>query len=56
MNIPITKLGYAILPIPLFTIFTQIITNEIIIHIILFNILAGLIGISFIFINVIFNN
>ena len=56
MNIPITKLGYAILPIPLFTIFTQIITNEIIIHIILFNILAGLIGISFIFVDVIFNS
>ena len=30
MNIPVTKLGYAILPIPFFTIFTQIITNEII--------------------------
>ena len=56
MNIPVSKLGYAILPIPFFTIFTQIITNEIIKNTILFSGVAGLIGISFIFIDVIFKH
>jgi hypothetical protein len=56
MNIPVTKLGYAILPIPFFTIFTQIIINEIIKNTILFSGIAGLIGVSFIFIDVIFKH
>ena len=56
MNIPVTKLGYAILPIPFFTIFTQIITNEIIKNTILFSGVAGLIGVSFVFIDTIFKH
>jgi Na+/proline symporter len=56
MNIPVSKLGYAILPIPFFTIFTQIITNKIIINTMLFSAVAGLVGTSFIFIDTIFKN
>lgn len=54
MNIPINKLSYAIIPISIFTLFTDIISNEINTDTIVFKLIAGLIGLSFIFIDRIF--
>lgn len=56
MNIPVSKLGYAIIPVSFFTTFTQIISDGIIINTIVFMVAAGIIGLSFIFIDTIFEH
>lgn len=56
MNVPETKLGYAIIPMSFFTIVVEATYNSISLGTEIFKIIAGLIGVSFIFIDKIFKH
>ena len=54
MNIPVSKLGYAIIPILVFTAILEVISGSINSNVPLLKLIAGIISVSFIFIDVIF--
>ena len=56
MRIPKDKLGYAIVPLAIFTLLTEVVTNQMNTDTMVFKIISAFIGLSFIFIDEILKN
>ena len=56
MNIPVSKLSYAILPISIFTLFMEAISNEMTTNTMVLKVIMGAIGLSFVFVDEIFKH